>query len=241
MTGPEQTGTRGISAILFDKDGTLFDFRRTWEAWAAAVLRRLAEGEEAAERLGRVIDFDLAQARFAPGSIVVAGTPWEVARALAPHVPRRTVPQLVAVLEEEAMRAPQREAVPLRPLLSGLRAAGYALGVATNDSIRAAQVHLDAAGVLDAFDFVAGCDSGHGAKPEPGQLHAFAGATGRTPASCVMVGDSRHDLGAGRAAGFATVGVLTGTAGPTDLHDLADAILPDIGHLRGWLGLPADA
>jgi phosphoglycolate phosphatase len=52
-----------------------------------------------------------------------------------------------------------------------------------------------------------------------------------------MVGDSTHDLDAGRAAGMATVGVLTGLAGAADLAPHADAILPDIGALPGWLGV----
>ena len=50
-----------------------------------------------------------------------------------------------------------------------------------------------------------------------------------------MVGDSRHDLAAGRAAGLTTVAVLTGVAVAEDLADLADAILPDISHLPGWI------
>jgi len=50
-----------------------------------------------------------------------------------------------------------------------------------------------------------------------------------------MVGDSTHDLIAGRAAGMKTIAVLTGMAGPADLAPLADAVLPDIGHIPGWL------
>jgi phosphoglycolate phosphatase len=53
------------------------------------------------------------------------------------------------------------------------------------------------------------------------------------------VGDSRHDLVAGRAAGMRCVGVLTGLADRADLSPLADAVLPDIGHLPGWLDLLA--
>ena len=49
-----------------------------------------------------------------------------------------------------------------------------------------------------------------------------------------MVGDSTHDLIAGRAAGMQTVGVLTGMA-EAELAPLADAVLPDIGHLPDWL------
>ena len=31
-----------VRGIVFDKDGTLFDFATTWEAWAAAFLMRAA-------------------------------------------------------------------------------------------------------------------------------------------------------------------------------------------------------
>jgi phosphoglycolate phosphatase len=50
-----------------------------------------------------------------------------------------------------------------------------------------------------------------------------------------MVGDSRHDLEAGRAAGMRTVAVLTGIAGAADLAPHADVVLADIGGLPGWL------
>ena len=50
-----------------------------------------------------------------------------------------------------------------------------------------------------------------------------------------MVGDSAHDLIAGRAAGMQCVGVLTGTATRADLAPLADVVLPDIGHIPDWL------
>ena len=60
--------------------------------------------------------------------------------------------------------------------------------------------------------------------------------TGLPPERIAMVGDSTHDLLAGRAAGMMTVGVLTGLATTTDLSPHADVVLPDIGHLPGWLG-----
>ena len=131
--------------------------------------------------------------------------------------------------------APQVEAAPLGPLLDRLLAAGLTLGVATNDSEAPARAHLARAGVLDRFAFVAGYDSGHGAKPGPGMLEAFCRTTGLAPRACAMIGDSLHDLESGRAAGMATVGVLTGLAGRADLAPLADVVLPDIGALPDWL------
>jgi len=51
----------------------------------------------------------------------------------------------------------------------------------------------------------------------------------------VMVGDSRHDLLAGRRAGMQTIAVLSGMTPEAELVELADAILPDIGALPGWI------
>ncbi|THH35723.1 HAD family hydrolase [Aliishimia ponticola] len=224
-----------FAGILFDKDGTLLDFSRTWDAWAKAFLTRLADNADHARELGDAVGYDLAAGRFAPHSVVIAGTPMEVARALERHLPGKSLPQIVNLMNEEAARAPQVEAVPLRPLLEHLRDRGLRLGVATNDAEAPAHAHLRAAGVAEIFDFIAGFDSGYGGKPAPGQLLAFADAMGLAPDRCIMVGDSRHDLLAGRAAGFTTVGVLTGYAVAEDLADLADAVLPDIGHMPDWL------
>ena len=41
---------------------------------------------------------------------------------------------------------------------------------------------------------VFGCDSGHGAKPQPEMLLAAAGALGVAPGRCAMVGDAAGDM-----------------------------------------------
>ncbi|WP_206040726.1 HAD family hydrolase [Roseobacter ponti] len=227
----------GVRGVLFDKDGTLFDFARTWEAWAVSFLTRLAPDRDHRIRLGTAIGFDVTTEEFSPGSVVVAGTPGEVAAVLAQHLPQFSAEALVDVINAEAEAAPQAEAVPLVPLLEQLRAAGLMLGVATNDAERPARAHLDQAGVTQFFDFIAGFDSGHGAKPGPGQLHAFAAATGLAPDQIVMVGDSTHDLHAGRAAGMRCVGVLTGLAPAEVLAPHADVIMDNIGGLPAWLAM----
>jgi phosphoglycolate phosphatase len=224
-----------IDAILFDKDGTLFDFRISWGGWAAGFLAGLARDARHAERLGRAIGFDAASQSFAPDSPVIAATAADIAAALAPHLDGITVADLTDLIDDTASSAPMSEAVPLRPLLSGLRNRGLRLGVATNDSEAPARQHLEAHGITDCFDFIAGYDSGHGAKPGPGMCLAFAMTLGLDPSRIAMVGDSRHDLEAGRAAGMRTVAVLTGIAREVDLAPLADAVLPDIGALPGWL------
>ena len=224
-----------IDGLLFDKDGTLFDFRVSWGRWAQDFLTRIATDRPHARRLGKAIGYDLETGSFAPDSPVIAATAADIAAALAPELPGATVEDLTDRIDASAGVAPMSEAVPLRPLLSTLRGRGLRLGVATNDSEVPARQHLANHGITDCFDFIAGYDSGHGAKPGPGMCLAFASQLGLVPSRVAMVGDSRHDLEAGRAAGMRTIAVLTGIARREDLEPHADVVLPNIGAIPGWL------
>jgi phosphoglycolate phosphatase len=224
-----------VDGIIFDKDGTLFDFRRSWGAWAQSLLDDLDGCGVPRATLGRAIGFDPERGEFASDSTVIAGTPAEIAADLRPVLPPAEAEGLIARINRLAAEAPMVPAVDLRAVLGGLRARGLRLGVVTNDAESAAHSHLATAGITDLFDFVAGFDSGHGAKPAPGPLLAFCAATGLPPARVAMVGDSRHDLEAGAAAGMHRIAVLTGIATAKDLAPHADAVLTDIGGLSGWL------
>jgi len=232
MKPPQQP----IKGLCFDKDGTLFDFAATWEAWAANVLLRTCGGDTSrAREVGLAIGFDLDARRFAKDSIVIAGTVDEIVAALVPYFPEYSGEALRTLLNAEASAAPQVPVVPLVPLLSGLRGAGLVLGLATNDSEGPARVHMESVGITGFFDFIAGYDSGFGGKPAAGQLLAFAKAVDVVPEKLAMVGDSTHDLIAGRAAGMRTVAVLTGAADAEELAPYADVVLANIGEIPDWL------
>lgn len=225
-----------IGGVVFDKDGTLFDFQATWGAWSQVIVDEESGGDPAlGAAIADVLGYDLATSGFRPGSIVIGHTTEQVAAALLPLLPGTDLAALMARFDARAAAAPQVEAADLRPLLAGLRARGLKLGVATNDTEAPARAHLAQAGVETAFDFVAGYNSGWGGKPEPGQLLAFAAKMGLDPAECAMVGDSLHDIHAARAAGMVAVGVLTGLAGPEVLGPEADVVLPSIAALPEWL------
>ncbi len=225
-----------IAGVLFDKDGTLFDFRATWDGWAGRMIVELAGGQpETAQKVADAVRYDLATGGFLADSPFIAGSNDEVAQALARVLPQYSPAQIEHFLSIRAAEATLAPAVDLQPFLSGLAARGLALGVMTNDSEYSARAHLSEVGVESHFHFIAGFDSGFGAKPSPRPLLAFADGLGLSPDSVVMVGDSTHDLIAGRRAGMRTLGVLTGTAGQDELAPLADAVLPDIGHIPAWL------
>ncbi len=222
--------------ILFDKDGTLFDFAATWNVWAAGMIRGFANGDDSLARaIADALVFDLDAGSFRPESFVIAGTNREAAEAVARAMPGSDVDRIEDRLMQGAAGAPLVPPVPLVPFLDGLAAQGLRLGVMTNDSEYSARAQLRSAGVDTHFDFIAGFDSGYGAKPDPAPLLAFADIHRLDPARVVMVGDSTHDLIAGRRAGMQTVAVLTGMAMTDELAPYADVVLPDIGHMSDWL------
>ncbi|MCH1456032.1 MULTISPECIES: HAD family hydrolase [Planktomarina] len=225
-----------IRGVIFDKDGTLFDFQSTWGIWTAQVLARIAGSDEALlQQLAEALGYDTQTRRVQPGSVIVAATPMEIAAVVKDCIPALSQTQICDWLNEEAKTAPQVLVTDLHRLTAELRRINLGLCVMTNDAETPARAHLASVQALDLFDFVIGSDSGFGAKPQAAPLLALADKMEIPAAACVMVGDSTHDLRAGRAAGMRAVAVLTGLAEADELAPLADAVLPDVSHLPPWI------
>lgn len=233
----------GAKGVLFDKDGTLFDFDRSWGALGYRVIVELSQGER---RLARALaesgGYDLDAGRFAANSPVVSGSVSGLAALWSEILGDWTAEELEIWLRAEvgsmgaARMAPA--ATDLPGLLRRLRAGGLVLGVATHDAEEATRGQLARAGALDAFAFIAGYDSGYAAKPDPAMLLGFCAATGLRAGEVVVVGDSHHDLRMGRGGrALAAIGVLSGPAGPDLLAPEADLLLPSIEDLPDALGL----
>lgn len=225
-----------FSGLLFDKDGTLFDYQKSWGSFTLGFIERLSGGDTARARaLAGAMGIDPRTARFRADSPIVAGTPEQAIAPLLAQLPGWSAEALLDRINVEAAQAPQVAATELPALFASLRASGHVLGIATNDAEAAARAHLAASGVAEDFAYIAGYDTGHGAKPGPGMCLAFAEAMKLAPEDCVMIGDSLHDMEAGRAAGMACVAVLTGISDGAILAPAADVVLPDISHLPAWL------
>ncbi len=224
-----------IKGLLFDKDGTLFDFHRSWGPWLDGFLNEVSQDQTHHARLAGALGFDVAAQRFLPGSVFVHDTLEEILDAVIPHLPRWERQELEAFAIRETAKVPQIPTVPLAPLFDTFRARGFVLGIATNDNEAPAKAQLQAAGIIEYFDFLAGYDSGHGGKPATGMQRAFCAASGLAPENVAMVGDSLHDMTSGRDARMTTIGVLTGTTSREALATVADVVLSDIGEIEGWL------
>lgn len=94
--------------------------------------------------------------------------------------------------------------------LQTLHQAGFTLALITNKPERFIEPLLSHFTLLDYFSLWLGGDSLEEKKPSPLPLLHVANLCQVAPHECLMIGDSRHDIAAGKAAGFATLAVPYG-------------------------------
>src|SRR5688572_5393967 len=223
---------RDIRAVLFDKDGTLIDFDATWNPVYLETVKTLSGGNETlARQLLEVGGWDFRTSTVRAGSPLRQGSNAEIAGLWAkvmkyPGRPETLEFQIDVLFRTGGVQHARPTTPHLPELLVRLKRANLRIGVASMDgeaAVRATLEHLD----LSPFiDFVAGYDSGHGIKPEPGMVNAFATQCGIKPTQVAVVGDSPHDLAMGRAAGVGlTIGFTGGGGQRESLAPKADTII----------------
>lgn len=200
-------------AIVFDLDGTLVDslpdiIGTFQDAFAEQGLVP-PPAEAIRSRVG--LPLEAMYADFAPGERVTALC--DAYRRIYPQRFTRSSRLFDGVAE----------------VLAELRAHGFRLAVATTKRSDMAARFVAAMGLEDALDHVQGTD-GFPHKPAPDVVLRALEALGADGAW--MVGDTTHDIGAGKAAGLATYAVTWGT------HDAAtlataepDRLEPDLATL----------
>jgi HAD superfamily hydrolase (TIGR01509 family) len=187
----------GLSAILFDVDGTLVDSNA---AHADAWVRAFREAG---------IDVDPAEVRV---SIGMGGD------KLMPRVSGldRDSPrgERIAARRQEIFMV---ECMPLLRAFPGARdlviwlkrreLTVVAASSATSDELNPL---LDVADVRSLLDGATSSDDAEESKPDPDIVHAALARAQVTPADAVMIGDTPYDIDAAAAAGVKTIAFRTG-------------------------------
>jgi len=213
-----------FDCLLFDLDGTLVDSR---EDLVTSVNLTLAEAGRAPLARERVVGF------------VGEGASKLIEHALAAGLPRAPA----AAEVEAGVRAFKRHyrlhllerTRPYPGVAETLpRFRGLPMAVVTNKPFEFTLGVLEGLGLAGYFVAVLGGDSLPERKPHPAPLLEAARLCGAAPARCLMVGDSRVDLLAGRAAGMKTCGFAGGFRGRGELEEAgADFLIERFGELRG--------
>jgi HAD superfamily hydrolase (TIGR01509 family) len=211
-----------IQLAVFDVDGTLVN----------SIEGMTIAADRAARALGYRVNIDMVRRALSSDEPL-----WDI---VAP--PRSRIdPDLPARLRRDTLRhysdVLESSVEPFEGLaasLARLREAGVRLAIYTGsrgESFRP----LQKAGLLEWFDPVLTALDVTRPKPHPEGLQRILEQSGVAAGEAAYVGDSPHDMLAGRAAGMRTVGVLTGVADSALLSRAgADHLVAD--H-RGWVEL----
>ncbi|WP_447555865.1 phosphoglycolate phosphatase [Vreelandella sp. EE22] len=188
--------------IAFDLDGTLID---SVPDLAVGVQKALAEVELPGPEEVLVRDW------------VGNGAPKLIERALTWALSKPPEPTLVytafnAFLRHygEAPHARTRLYDGVKEALDALEQAGFVLVLITNKPERFIAPILEHFELYAHFALCIGGDTLSEKKPSGLPLLHAAEVLGIAPSACVMVGDSKHDIQAGQAAGFSTVALPYG-------------------------------
>lgn len=209
--------TRTSRGIIFDKDGTLIDFERTWFPIVTEAIGRMrirfGLGEKAVRETTR--RSGILAAGFAKESLIQSATTsaiarlWaEIAAAHGAPVPALDIDRLLT--DTAAEMAHTTTLVPgAKALLERLKKRGRRLGIATSDNRVSTAAGLSRVGILDYFDFIAADGDGLPAKPEPDAAFAFASRFRIAPEELAVFGDSRGDMLFAERAGARFIGMRT--------------------------------
>lgn len=219
---PPETPRFRCRAVLFDLDGTLLD---TLPDIAAAVDRTL---------LGLSLP--------AAGPLRVRGWVGNGVKLLMERALRHAGADPAATLQPalEAFAAHYAEDYTQRSTLypgvaatlPALAARGLALAVCTNKPGRFVAPLLDHFGIGSYFSALVSGDTLPRQKPDPAPLLHLAGRLGLAAADCLVVGDSRNDVQAARAAGMAVAAVSYGYNHGEDIRDShPDAVMATLAEL----------
>jgi len=220
-----------VRGLLLDRDGTIVDLHAPFIRIAQRAAALFSQGDPSLEdALLKAVGFRSDSRRMGVECAFAAGTNEDVIARWQPLLPgtsRTDIQEHLAAIDAHEM-AEARPIGKALEVIEAFRKAGYSLGMATNATALSAHASVDRLGLRDALHFVAGCDSGYGAKPEPGMALAFCTASGLRREQIAIVGDTPHDMQTGRNAGLGLcIGVLSGAGTRTDLMEAGAHVVLD--------------
>jgi phosphoglycolate phosphatase len=208
---------RPCRLFLFDLDGTLVDSREDIARAVNAVLMKVGQNPLS---MSDVL-------RFVGDGIEIL-----MQRALRAATDREPDVSQVGACVDLMIEEYEHHLFDASHLYPGVRETLDALhrakmGLITNKLEALARRVLQGFGLDHHFSVVMGGDSLPQRKPDPAPLRAAMIRCGALPCETVMVGDSRTDILAGKAAGVTTCGLSSGFRGREELQAAGSDVIID--------------
>ncbi len=189
-----------IKTVLFDLDGTLINTNELIIASFTHTLDHYAPDKYTRED---IINF--------------IGEPLDVSMQ---KVNPEAISEMVAYYREHNLRVHDELVTPypaIKETLEALKKAGISCGIVTTKQSKTAKKGLELMGLDSYFEVLVGYDHVENAKPDPEPIYLAMDKMKADRESTLMVGDSPHDIQAGKNASVKTAGVAWSIKGPERL------------------------
>ena len=213
--------------ILFDKDGTLIEFDKSWEKIGVRLVDSfldkfpIADKEAAHRQLGVIDD------AIVPNSVMGSGSLDDMVKAFN-NIAGEDVSDWTRNTSQELVdnRVPENNWIEgVYETIKSLKNEGYKIGIVTSDSRKGVMQFLEDTNSEDAFDLIISTETHAAEKPNPAVLNPLFDHYDVRPAEVVIVGDTNNDMKTKVNAELGlAIGVLSGIAKKDELED-ADYII----------------
>lgn len=241
------TAMGSLKGIIFDKDGTLFDYGEVWgPVFSQAIAKGLARSSLSEDRKARCIDDFLKilgvddKGNTYPDGIIfrhdrkITATLRVLMLCFRYHLsPFMVGRAMFAFMRKSDLGLEKRianmEFPGVREVFEEAHRRGYSLGIVTNDTMSSTRIFLDRMGISQYISFIRTKDSSTHPKPNPAAIREFCEEKGLESQEVAIVGDTIVDMEFAYLgkAGYA-VAVLTGSGDVEGLEKHADAVYPTL-------------
>ncbi|GBG33357.1 N-acylneuraminate-9-phosphatase [Hondaea fermentalgiana] len=233
--------------VIFDKDGTLIDFKFMWGRWAEKLCARLEDqghlNREAMQLFTEALGYNRTEGTVHNRSPICCSPMHNIEEICVEFVSshmgsNRRDEAVEAIRKAWHMPNPEtdtRALTDLHDLFSFLRKErGSKIAVCTTDDRDVTETTLAWLKVDHLVDQVVCGDDAHlPPKPNPEQIFHICDRLGVEPRNTVMVGDTITDMSMGHAAQVGLrIGIPNGAGSLEDLSQHADFILPSMNNFK---------
>ena len=230
--------------VIFDKDGTLVDYRQVDFELAKARRKSVEKvmGKEIADFWERAVGVDLKHNKLdycgplgtvsereellvAATAFYLKGSSWDEAKDVA----KKTYDEAYGL-----MKSPYGSIMldGVTAALRKLRSHGLKLAIASTYAHKMTVESLKTLRIASLFDVVVGPEDVANGKPSPDMVFEILRKTRCSAHEAVMVGDSVSDMKMGKNAKVKScIGVLTGISQQVDLEEYADIVIDSVAQL----------